>query len=110
MLALAGESTDAGEPLYGAVGEVRNLRRAYRHVTALALPSDSSLYNPTLLGSARVLHIASHLSLDDQNPWQSALILGGDSREHWLRADEIAELDLNARLAVLAGCESAASK
>jgi hypothetical protein len=80
--------------LPGAAAEVAWLAHRFRGVR----PAAGSL------AGASVIHVATHTRLDDQRPWNSAITLD-DSLI--LRAGEIAALDLDARLAVLACCTSA---
>jgi CHAT domain-containing protein len=107
FVALAGETTDQGEELRGAVEEVHWLARAFRNVTPYVVPRDSAALGPDWLRTAGLLHIASHLHMDDQNPWQSAIRLMPARNTGDLRAADIARMDLSAHLAVLASCESA---
>ena len=56
----------------------------------------------------RVLHLASHATLDDANPMYSHVLLaagGGD--DGYLEARKLMELDLKAEMLVLSGCETA---
>jgi len=53
--------------------------------------------------------VAAHAEIDDQRPWNSALVFGRPGSTVRLRAGEVAELDLQARLAVLTSCGSAGS-
>ncbi len=102
VLALAGGQ--GGLALPGARRELEALTRTYVGVTALQLEGPGA--GPLTLERLRgfdLLHIATHAELDDQSPWQSALLLG-DTR---LSAAEIARGRLDARLAVLAACASA---
>jgi tetratricopeptide (TPR) repeat protein len=101
-LALAGG--EGGLALPGARRELEALTRSYAGVTALQLDGAGAapLAMDRLRGYA-LLHFATHAELDDQSPWQSALLLG-DTR---FTAAEIARERLDARLAVLAACASA---
>ncbi len=56
------------------------------------------------LAGGDVIHVATHAWLDEQRPWNSSIALD-DSLV--LRAGEVATLDLQARLAVLACCAGA---
>lgn len=101
-LALAGDGERVALP--GARREAAALARGYRGVERLFLPAASG--GDIALERLRgydLLHIAAHAELDDQNPWQSALLLGGSR----LSAAEIARSRLDARLVVLAACASA---
>lgn len=67
------------------------------------------------LGQYRILHFATHGSLDTQRPELSGLVLSvvgesGEDLDGYLRLNEIYKLKLNADLAVLSGCETALGK
>jgi len=96
----------AGEELRGAVGEVAWLARTFREVECYIIPRDSLALARDWMEAAGLLHLASHLEMDDQNPWRSALRIG----EQDLRAADIAQKELSASLAVLANCESASGR
>jgi CHAT domain-containing protein len=56
-----------------------------------------------------IIHLAMHGVLDSKNPILSSLVFSEDSSKHednFLRAYEIAQLDLNADLVVLSACET----
>ncbi|MCP4572158.1 MAG: CHAT domain-containing protein [bacterium] len=60
-----------------------------------------------------LLHFATHATVNTEYPWRSAINLSRammDSMDHAIEARQVAALDLNARLAVLAGCESASGR
>ena len=62
------------------------------------------------LHDATVVHFATHAILDDANPMYSRLMLARDGaaeEDGWLESWEVARLDLNADLVVLAACETA---
>lgn len=108
-LAVAGVDPTDGAVLPGARREVLSLARRYRDIEARTLGQGDTL--PTDLGSLtgrRLLHLATHASVDDQNPWQSSLQLG--NAEESISASEIARDRLDARLAVLAACSSAGGR
>lgn len=102
ILALAGEYSESGEELRGAIREVQELANTYRDVRTYLLPRDTLTYHAAELEQSQVIHIASHVRVDDDSPWQSAFHLPGAQ----LKAAEIAGLDLTAQLAVLSSCES----
>lgn len=107
VLALAGE----GEPaLPGSLREVRSLGRNYRGVETRIVSPERDTLDARILEGPEVIHIASHLAIDDESPWQSALRLGAVTEPPSLTAGRIAGLRLPARLAVLAGCESATGR
>ena len=108
ILALAGAGTDSGQALEGALHEIGALKRRYAHVDTV-MPSsggDSSAVL-TLFNGYDVLHLAAHTRLDDQHPWRSAIYLVDPLEVAVVRAAQIAEVKLDARLAVLSSCESA---
>ncbi len=60
------------------------------------------------MGKARRIHLATHGKLDEASPMYSFLVLArGGGEDGYLRAREIARLDLRAELAVLSACETA---
>jgi len=66
-----------------------------------------------MLKECDLLHLASHITIDDQHPWRSGILLnkGGEGEiDRYIRASEIAPLRLSARMAVISGCESAGGK
>jgi CHAT domain-containing protein/tetratricopeptide (TPR) repeat protein len=86
--------------LSGAAAEVRWLRRSFRDVRVRSA-EDSGRWSADL-ARCDVIHLASHVRVDDVHPWRSGL--------PQLRAQQIAGLRLPARLVVLAGCESAGGR
>ena len=59
-----------------------------------------------LAWKARVLHFPTHGILDDQEPMNSSLLLYPEKGQKRLNAWDIAEMQLNAEVAVLAGCDT----
>lgn len=60
-----------------------------------------------------IIHLAMHGVLDNKNPILSSLVFSEDSsavEDNFLRAYEIAQLDLNADLVVLSACETGYGK
>ncbi len=103
ILALLSVPGPDGNEDSGAFGEVAWLHRSFRDVEIRSATPDSagSGWKRDLCGSD-VIHLASHVLVDDIHPWRSGL--------PYLRAQEIARMRLPARLAVLAGCESAGGR
>ena len=61
-----------------------------------------------LLSQARIVHFATHGSLDERAPMYSAVVLTRDDRDDGLlQGRELAELELHADLVVLSACETA---
>lgn len=54
----------------------------------------------------QVIHLATHGTIDDQNPAQSYLSFAPDSTESKLHVYELENMDLNAKLAILSACET----
>jgi CHAT domain-containing protein len=103
LLALLGRGTPEDPSIPGAYGEVAWLARTYRDVRVHEASADTAARAwRTDLARSEVIHLASHVRADDVHPWRSGLPA--------LRAQEIAEMRLPARLAVLAGCESAGGR
>jgi CHAT domain-containing protein len=123
VLVVAPQSEGA---LAGIAREVRYLRSRFEGVeVARGLPGGAAGLAGAAAGCG-VLHIAAHAEANDEKPWQSSIDLGGAragadeggaAREArpaaeggLLRASDIAALRLDARLAVLSGCETASGR
>jgi CHAT domain-containing protein len=92
------------------VREARTLGRRYEQADVLLLASTRSAIGPDDLSGYDVLHFATHTSVNDQNPWQSAIYLDSVGDGKGLRAAEIAAMKLPVSLVVLSSCESAAGR
>lgn len=100
------------QPLPGAVKEVNLLEKHlfgtfHNGITASEenFKKEASNYG--------IIHLAMHGVLDSKNPILSSLVFSEDSSEiedNFLRAYEIAQLDLNADLVVLSACETGYGK
>ncbi|MCH9650724.1 MAG: CHAT domain-containing protein [Deltaproteobacteria bacterium] len=81
-------------------------------LAALGFAANLELARSGSLSGYRVLHFATHAEIDPDLPARSRLVLSlldrqGRSREGYLRAHEIAQLDLASELVVLSGCGTA---
>jgi CHAT domain-containing protein len=99
-------------PLPDAEHEVDALRTFYDRRQSVVLKRDLATEARTkvALHDATVVHFATHAILDDANPMYSRLMLARDGNaveDGWLESWEVARLDLNADLVVLAACETA---
>jgi CHAT domain-containing protein len=92
------------------VQEARFLGRRYRGVRKYISDSTRDAADARALAGPDVIHIATHLTVDDQSPWQLAIPSIVGSRGKAIRTGEIAMMDLRARLAVLSSCESAGGR
>jgi tetratricopeptide (TPR) repeat protein len=110
ILAVAGSGEESGRSLPGAVKEVRDLGRRYRDVHVHVSDSRETAMDIDVLSGPDVIHIATHLAMDDQNPWQSTIRSIRGHRDEAIRTGEIASMELSARLAVLSSCESAGGR
>ena len=110
ILAFATTGGGEGEFLPGAIQELRQLDRRFSGVDLRLLSASDPAVPPATLEDFDILHFATHVRLDDQHPWQSEIQLFGRGDARNLKAWEIAELDLTARLALLSSCESAAGR
>lgn len=99
-------------PLPDAEEEVEAIRRLYGGKDVKVLVG-AAASEGTFKGEAtryRILHIAAHGIFDERAPMFSALLLAapeGTSEDGFLEAREIADLSLNADVAVLSACDSA---
>ena len=107
FVAAAGkESEDPGAPLLpGAHAETVWLRDRFEHVITLESGAPTG---PVAWSDGAVLHLAAHMRQDDGAPWKSAveLSLDGPDGPRELRADQVAQMRLPARLVMLASCTS----
>lgn len=94
--------------LPGTLREVDHLAGTYSRVETRTLGGEETDL-PSLAGFD-ILHLAAHTSNDDQSPWQSAIHFLPDEATGRLRAADILNLDLDARLAVLSSCGSGTGK
>lgn len=128
LLAITGGHAAGRPSLPGAQREAAELARRYRGVTVRE-PS-SAMATAAVLGelaNCDIVHVSAHTFLDDERPWHSGVVLGvgepaelpptqtvlrsGENPgELMLRASDIVGLDLDARLAVLSACDTAAGR
>ena len=104
LLALSSKLGGQGAELEGALREVDALEHSFHHVTQMRLDDSPGESESVELTGYDILHIAAHTENDDQSPWQSSIRF---SSENELRAADVAELQLDAQLAVLSSCTSA---
>jgi CHAT domain-containing protein len=83
--------------------------------TALNLAANREAVLSGDLRSYRVVHFATHAVADTRNPELSGLVLSlvdaaGKPREGFLNLTDVYELDLEADLVVLSGCQTALGK
>ena len=109
LLAMSRTTDAAGRALPGAEREVDQLDRAYARVVARVNRGESTVPELTRnLARFDALHFAAHADAVEGSPWRSGFLLGkGTGDEAYLRAASVARMKLNARLAVLSGCQSA---
>lgn len=94
-----------------AAAEVRALRKMYgSRATVLTGGGADETTAKRLAPSYRILHFATHGVIDDAQAMYSALVLAPSSQigdDGLLEAREVAQLHLNADLAVLSACDTA---
>ena len=105
LLVIEGAPLSGGR-LAGARAEAQWLARSFG---GEGIDAGRSAAGAADLARYTVLHFASHSEVDDQHPWRSGIRTSravGAAGDGWLRASEIATSRLQARLAVLASCQS----
>jgi CHAT domain-containing protein len=99
ILAILGVADSAQPALPGARREASWLRRNFREVRVQSAGEMQATAEwARSLSRCDILHLASHVRIDDRHPWHSGV--------GQLQAHQIAAMQLPTRLAVLAGCES----
>jgi CHAT domain-containing protein/TolA-binding protein len=98
-------------PLPEAEREVKSLTQFYRPTESKILVGAEAREETVKAeaGKYKVLHFATHGTLDDSNPMYSRLVLASasDHEDGFLEAREIINLNLNAELVVLSACQTA---
>jgi len=107
VLAAAGLTDGRGQPLPGAAAEVAWLAGRFAGVVAVVDSTASAPFGGQDPAIFDLLHVAAHAETDAERPWNCALVFGAPGSPARLRAGEVADLRLSARLAVLASCGSA---
>ncbi|HOX25446.1 MAG TPA: CHAT domain-containing protein [Candidatus Krumholzibacteria bacterium] len=107
ILAAAGLADGEGRPLPGAAAEIAWLAGHFEGVTAIVDSTEAAPFGGHDPAGFDLLHIAAHAETDAERPWNSALVFGAPGSPSRLRAGDVAELRLAARLAVLTSCGSA---
>jgi CHAT domain-containing protein len=100
--------------LRGSLEEANAIRAAAGDIDVLTLQGTDANRDTVLSGGLNryeILHFATHGILDDEEPALSGLVLSGFSADgrglnRFLRSQDSAGLDLQARLVVLCGCET----
>ena len=75
----------------------------------LGKDSTEKAFKQELLNKYRWIHLATHSLIDERNPERSAVVLAlapDNDEDGFLRAGEIADLDLNCDLVILSACET----
>lgn len=101
-------------PLPEAEREVRSLGEIYGAETSKVL-TGAAAQEATVkaeAGKYKILHFATHGTLDNDNPLYSRLLLASstEAEDGFLEAREIMKLNLRADLAVLSACQTARGK
>jgi tetratricopeptide (TPR) repeat protein len=107
-LAIASGWGEEAATLTGTLAEVEHLARSFQHVKARVLEGGEA--ELPQLGGYDILHLAAHASNDDQSPWLSAIRFLPDPNSGHLRATDVLDLQLDARLVVLSSCSTGAGQ
>jgi CHAT domain-containing protein/Flp pilus assembly protein TadD len=100
------------QPLPGAVEEVNLLQKHLFGTFHNGLTASEENFKKEA-SNYGIIHLAMHGVLNSKNPILSSLVFSEDSsavEDNFLRAYEIAQLDLNADLVVLSACETGYGK
>jgi CHAT domain-containing protein len=109
ILALGNPATDRKgfDPIPMTEAEVQGIGRLYRHSRLLTGPKATEEEFRKLAPDYDVLHLACHGDLNAAYPLFSCLLLSPDSAQDGeLGVHEIFNMDLNASLVVLSGCQT----
>lgn len=88
---------------------IANLIPKDRRRLYLGKESTEKTFKHEPLNKYRWIHLATHSLIDERSPGRSAVVLGLDGNndeDGFLRATEIADLDLNCELVTLSACET----
>ncbi|HJV57978.1 MAG TPA: CHAT domain-containing protein, partial [Methylomirabilota bacterium] len=97
----------AGLALPWAEREARMVGQHEREATVLVRAAATEGQVKSLLGTAGLVHLATHGELSESDPLSSAILLTpGDGEDGRLEVREVFGLDLHARLVVLSACET----
>lgn len=91
--------------------EAKEIQRLYPESTVLLNRKATEKSVKDLSTKHDILHFAAHAELNEKDPLSSAILLAKDGKEDGrLTVKEIFEMDLNADLVVLSGCETGLGK
>ena len=111
---LALGNPDLGDPskeLKFAQTEANELKKLYPDSYVFSGKQATKLKAKSLSSHHDILHFAAHAELKADDPLSSAILLAKDSGDEGrLEVREIFEMDLNASLVVLSGCETGLGK
>lgn len=97
--------------LPGAEEEVRHLAKIFSNSKVLVQRDASEFQLKNLAGQYDIIHIASHAEFDSNKPLQSCLRLAASEKEDGrLTTKEVFNINLDAYLVTLSGCETALGK
>ncbi len=96
-------------PLKNTQNELTELQQIVKGQYYLGEDAHKHIFN-TEAQQANMLHLATHTIIDNENPMQSVLAFSPQQNDPYLRAYELYNMQLNAKMTVLSACETGYGK
>lgn len=112
ILAVGDPQNDSSAGQLASAGvEARQIQQLYADTTVLLGSEATEMASRTLAPRHDILHFATHTRLSEDDPLSSALLLApSEASDGSLEVQEIFEMNLDADLVVLSGCETGLGK